>query len=496
MTDCAVRRLRVAADDESAARRFVTTLEDALRCATLPDDDRRVVVVRRLALGRVAHDAGTQRLGRLIEERLARGDIAWASVGASPDPRAAAIGFAGALEARVHLARRLADAAPCDAWYWPLAVPEFRPDLAPRETLRRMAQAIAAWPEARVALPAWLAQVVRAGGAGALVSAIDEARGLALLRAAGIDVPGATREAAVSSPPSLAPTETTTSARASERSPDAVPQPALPARSSLSRPSGHEWPQWLRIALERGGVVADSAAARADFAPATPRADPPTGAPHPTPSDVAAPRTASASATAATAAIQDAETSTRACATSIAPSTSPHEPASHAAARASTAPPLHDGDWRPTGCGGLLFLLPVLARAGLVQRDDPDAARLDALRVLLLALRRVRAEPHDPAWALVADLPPLPPVQARDAQARAARGFAAARRWLHRHARLGVVALVRRPAVIALTATHIDVRFPLAGADVRVRRLGLDANPGWLPWFGRVIAFQFAGRQP
>jgi hypothetical protein len=55
---------------------------------------------------------------------------------------------------------------------------------------------------------------------------------------------------------------------------------------------------------------------------------------------------------------------------------------------------------------------------------------------------------------------------------------------------------VRRPARLAFTATHIDVRFPLAGADVRVRRAGLDIDPGWLAWFGRVVAFQFVGRLP
>ena len=153
-------------------------------------------------------------------------------------------------------------------------------------------------------------------------------------------------------------------------------------------------------------------------------------------------------------------------------------------------------DWRPTACGGLLFLLPVLAHAGLVQRDSPEADRAAALRVLRAALRRLRTAPDDAAWALVDELAPLPPSTARAAEERALGELAAVRRWLHRHARLGLATLVRRPARIALTATHIDVRFPLSGADVRVRRLGLDRDPGWLSWFGRVIAFQFVGRLP
>ena len=164
--------------------------------------------------------------------------------------------------------------------------------------------------------------------------------------------------------------------------------------------------------------------------------------------------------------------------------------------RTAAASPDADGHWQPTDCGGLLFLLPVLQRAGLVQGASPDADRVAAQRVLRAALRRVRAAEQDAAWALVAGLPALQPAESRAAEERARRELAAARRWLHRHARLGLVALVRRPARLALSATHIDVRFPLAGADLRVRRLGLDIDPGWLPWFGRVIAFQFIGRLP
>ena len=78
--DRAVRRLRVAAPTEAAARRLVTTLEDALRCASLPGDDARVVLVRRLALGPVARDASAQHLGRLIEQQVASGPIVWADV--------------------------------------------------------------------------------------------------------------------------------------------------------------------------------------------------------------------------------------------------------------------------------------------------------------------------------------------------------------------------------------------------------------------------------
>ena len=49
-----VHHLHLTAGSEVAARRVLPTLEDALRCASLGDDDARLLVVRRLALGRIA----------------------------------------------------------------------------------------------------------------------------------------------------------------------------------------------------------------------------------------------------------------------------------------------------------------------------------------------------------------------------------------------------------------------------------------------------------
>jgi hypothetical protein len=48
-----------------------------------------------------------------------------------------------------------------------------------------------------------------------------------------------------------------------------------------------------------------------------------------------------------------------------------------------------------------------------------------------------------------------------------------------------------RPGRIATTRTHLDVVFELRAADIRVRRAGLDINPGWVPWLGRVVTFYY-----
>ena len=65
------------------------------------------------------------------------------------------------------------------------------------------------------------------------------------------------------------------------------------------------------------------------------------------------------------------------------------------------------------------------------------------------------------------------------------------RRTLRRHVGLDLPGLIRRPAWVSATATHIDVVYPMSDIDLRLRRRGLDADPGWVPWFGRIVTFHF-----
>jgi hypothetical protein len=51
--------------------------------------------------------------------------------------------------------------------------------------------------------------------------------------------------------------------------------------------------------------------------------------------------------------------------------------------------------------------------------------------------------------------------------------------------------LLVRQGAMALSATHLDVVFRLDDADLAVRRVGLDQDPGWVPWFGRIVQLHF-----
>ena len=68
---------------------------------------------------------------------------------------------------------------------------------------------------------------------------------------------------------------------------------------------------------------------------------------------------------------------------------------------------------------------------------------------------------------------------------------------LRRHCRLSLRALIQRPGRVVLTATHWDVIFDLNQIDLRLRRVALDTDPGWVGWLGRVVQFHYhrAGAQ-
>jgi hypothetical protein len=68
------------------------------------------------------------------------------------------------------------------------------------------------------------------------------------------------------------------------------------------------------------------------------------------------------------------------------------------------------------------------------------------------------------------------------------------RRWCRRYGQIGLRAVIRRKGLVTLTRTDLDISLPLDAADIRIRRIGLDLNPGWVPWFGRVVRFHYLHR--
>ena len=511
-----VRHLRLRADSETNVRSAALKLEDALRCASLPDAGARVLLVRRLDLGRMAAGASPQTLSLLLERRVAAAGGTWVQ-GADPGAeRADFVFFRDALEARGELALRLARAAPCTAWYWPLAVPEFKPLEGVQENLRRIACALAALPEAPVAVPVWIARLTAAGVAPVLARAIGPSEAAMLLRAAHLRVADAaprSRMIRMASPELPQLVSGAQDAGYAEGSPRSELAPAFTAL-----------PSWLQILARAGGVVPPVSSVR-PVAPAANAAPVPGAAlaVHAVPAARTAPAASAAPVAADAAPTQTGNEQARqndgdvekppaivardTAAKDVHESPIPeqiHADAAHfpgqpdrittgavPGSRLSGRPFL---DAAESAYGGLLFLLPVLQRLGYTAWAEalPEGAAAQVVRRLLaLVLRRLDAPSDDPAW-LLAGISSQDDAGAIEVDAQARLWLSACRRWLRRVARIGVASLVIRSAAIGLTATHADIYFRLSDADMRVRRAGLDFDPGWVPWLGRVVAFHYS----
>ena len=487
------RRLRLVAGSQEAARAAVPRLEDALRCASLPDAGSRLLVVRRLALGRLPRQASSQAIARLIEARFAEGGARWTEGETDDRTGAECVVFASAWHARVALAARLLRGERVSAWYWPLAVPEFRCSIAVGDNLRAIAGTLALSPEARVALPAWAVRVVRAGGAARLAALLPERFGEALLREAGLPLPFVAQGRAIEGVgKSTAPASSAIGAAHADPRRRAAPPPWL---QSLLQAGG-----WGDVATVRASPGARRALPRAAASTSQPCAGSAREAlaPRPRlPEDARAAPAVEASRHADVPVAGDA--SARPGLRIDAAIEAPGQDAEGADTR-----DLGDcgTDKLPTAFAGLPFLLPVLAHLGLPRWAEAEAGGGDpadwARAVLAAALARLRAPQDDPVWAIALPEAPWPPrlADGRRCEECIDDWLGTARRWLRREARIGLASLVRRPGRLGLTPTHLDMHFALSTVDLRVRRLGLDIDPGWLPWFGRVIAFHYEDEAP
>ncbi|MCE9670525.1 hypothetical protein LY474_22225 [Myxococcus stipitatus] len=519
--------VRLTAGSPALVRRGALLLEDALRTASFPETGRgRVLLIRRLPVG-VIHGHLPPASVALALERLVR-QLAVSAVHAL-DPSAGkqdAVFFHDDAEPPLALVERLVRGEPATAWFWPLAVPDFSPS-RPRDEQLRRALASSLSSSAGLAAAARLVEALHArGGLGVLLGALRPGDGPALLEASGANTPE--REHARSR-----------AARGSE--PPGLEAPRL--RDSVSRwvatwGPGDARSTWLvavALVMERGTRMADprlfERATR--FAAAlVPGEEPPSrpdGAS--TPDTVATSEAGSSSPDEPSLrksprASRTGHDALHAPARAETPPPTPERLASRAetptdeivAATSLTAHAATEGEapvtpsrielpaeaatprWPdtpvPTTLGGLFFLVPVLERLGLPALLDAVPSLLEAdvpERLFGAIARRLGAPASDAALALFGagalGVAPRGLEYDVDFVLRGLR--VAARRWCLRRGGLGLRALVQRPARILATRTHVDVLLDIRQADARIRGLGLDVDPGWVPWLGRVVRFHY-----
>ena len=485
--DRIVQHLRLRAPSAQLAGRMVNRFEDALRCASLPDRGEKLLLVRRLDLGRLPPDLSATGLSLRIEQRVQDLGGRWVHGDDPSAPEADTVFFASRLQAAQAAVRRRARAQPLDAWYWRLALPGVVVDAPPGVFLQQVMDSLSRESAAPVTLPALVASLVAIGKAGWLIRHLD---GASIERV--LAVGGAHR---------FMPSPATQQERRAQARPFPPWRDALGQLHAMF--GAADWPDWLPAVLRAAQWLPVAGLAPPRCAPARRSAvhsDAIATALDPMPGELSAQAQTQA----------DAHHAQAVCRTDPAGSTDVAARPSGlrvAQALAGSATTDFDADL-PTVAGGLLFVLQVLGRLGFAEWQLRHADAPLGAAVLQLALRRLRVPASDPAWALAASLPGPDTPQARIWSASAhwqdmnialalppvdmaGLWLTAVRRYLRRVARIGLASLCLRPARLRWSATHLDVRFALAAADMRVRRAALDLDPGWLDWLGRVVGFEY-----
>jgi hypothetical protein len=492
-----VRTLRVRAPDEDRARHAAIVIEDALRTASIPGaSSARVVVIRRLDIGAVSSGASPATVSLAIESSFHR-LTADAVHGESPSAAdAPVVYFSDDGEAVLALARRVARGKPPGGWFWPLLVPGWHAALP----LERQAMLLVERAGATAAGVLNAAAVVETFAAydalEGLLGPMREADAERLLTAIGwvSDVPSQRLYAGP------ARSDDDVSRRARRTIAHWVER--WNARAGDSR---SVWLTAMLLIAERPSHAASSAlAARVGAVLEAIESSRAQG------SELVAPHALREARGEELAADEEKwwEWQRRTRVESVFGG-GPPRPKSEAGASPSTAPLRRDEPnvgirgsapaWdrpRATSYAGLLFLIPILSRLGigdlLAERADLVSDEWPA-RVILRLAGRFGIPRDDPSidWLMVDGLDIAP-----SNRRLTAAWIRAVRARCRRDTMRGLAALARRDGAVAVTRTHLDVIFSYAQTDIDVRRAGIDLDPGWVPWLGRVVQFHYVERLP
>lgn len=511
-------RLAPAREEDAPALRFA--LEDALNTVDFGDCGR-LIVVRRLLLSAVPPRAGPALMARALQN-------AWQALAmralSHDHPQAAsadAVYFASRWQARLAWLAAFASGTGLSAWYWQTALPELKvldaahsKAHAPEQLVETLLQestadtliALRRWPDAL------LAQL-----AGRLSDATRQ-RLLALVVSP--------RSAWVAPPPDQRPQTASLTTPPALRTHRAAVAQRLLAQMPLE-PSAAAWVAALWLAPTDADLPTleevRSLIANADLLVAA-KVDSPEAS-------VGAASLIAARPPLAFAASGGAEAGDAVRRTYAMRAPSPRAPGVAAKMDGTAAPsiqrveadlptfspsrslPLRVAAWSSlpwltdgalTRQGGLLFTIRLLQVLGFERWLAQQAAPLRlpfAQAWLARALRLNAALVDDPqhSWFELAAADQDLLARARfveageflDASQALRLWQARARRALRHHAGMDLQALIARAAWASSSATHIDLVFALDQVDLRIRRLGLDSDPGWVPWLGRIVSFHF-----
>ncbi|MFN7871800.1 MAG: hypothetical protein ACK5QQ_06330 [Cyanobacteriota bacterium] len=539
-----VRTVHLSAPNDGLLRRGELLLEDALHTASLPAADGGWLwLVRSLSVGRIDPKGSSASLALAIERQLAQLG-ALALHGSDPGADTApVVYFRTSLEAPILLALRLCRGGPIHGWFWSVAVPTWQPGTPPQQALRQILRGTFLLPGGVAAVAQFVQALVLAQASAPLMASLGLQDGPLLLQACGwaataagplnsgrtAELPAPWRSTLLDAicqwgardgrtlwlgamalvainPSRLADPVLLDQA-------DAVIGQLLPSRlaaaaaAAAQQPQVHQAPQgpWHAEAPPTGRLAPDPAGGASrrkpqlGEAPGTPaqrHADrlPTALAPAASPRG-ASPRRASPTGASSSGA-NPAEASPFGASTTGASPSKPNGADQPQPTPAFNLAPLVWSGLPPcnTSYAGFLFLIPLLSQLNIEAWLDhhPQLLEWDWPRHLLLRIAaQLGIPPEDPVLAALAADGLEPGPQAVELNSISRHWSKILRRWSQAPGRLSLAALVRRPGSLVWQRTHLDLYFDHRQAEIRVRRLGLDLDPGWVSWLALVVQFHY-----
>ncbi|MFN7937153.1 MAG: hypothetical protein U0R19_27765 [Bryobacteraceae bacterium] len=155
-----------------------------------------------------------------------------------------------------------------------------------------------------------------------------------------------------------------------------------------------------------------------------------------------------------------------------------------------------------TGLAGVFFLINPLAHLGLLGIEQPDSSwSATGWEQLELAARYFALREHagDPLWAALATLAGRDAGDALPVPKSPQPVDHPLQRLAEEVSRMISIVepecvsqcVLQRSGRLFLTSSHVDVVMPLADVSLRIRKAGLDFDPGWVPALGRVVQFHY-----
>lgn len=146
-----------------------------------------------------------------------------------------------------------------------------------------------------------------------------------------------------------------------------------------------------------------------------------------------------------------------------------------------------------TGMGGALYLLNVLNRPRIQRIMEAEWQALPSGWAWLWRLAEtLGADPDDPLGDFLAEqlgLSSAAELSTLSSLPRADEILTLAWQWYGDE--VWRPEMIRIPAQLTHTPSHVDLTISERYVRLELRLAGLDINPGWLPWLGRVVNFHF-----